>query len=559
MQKKATNLLMLSAAAVLLTACSAKLGALSADNFSVNPQPLETQSGTVPATISGLFPEKYMNKKAVVGVTPELHYASGKVTRGERAAFQGEKVMGNDQTISYRLGGRYTMKSVFPYEGENKADLYLTFDARIGDKAVSVPPVKVAEGIVATGELYRRTVADAQPCTSQDGFQRVTKQKLDANIRFLIQQAELRKSELRNNSVTEFVSLLQKINRDRDGLSLNSVEVSAYASPDGGTQLNEKLASKRQQNSEQYVQQQLRKQQLTAPVDAKYTAQDWEGFQQLVAASNIQDKQLILRVLSMYKDPEEREQQIKNMSAGFRELADGILPQLRRARLTINYETVGRSDAQIKEQLEQNASQLSLEEMLYAATLTSDTNEQRHIYEQTAKHYPNDGRAFNNMGALAFSAGDNTAARRYFSQALSTDPHNAEAQANMGLLALKDGDIKNAENWLAKAAGANGLDEALGNLHLAQGNYALAEDDFRDVFSNSAALSQLLNKSYATAEVTLKNVDRHNAMTDYLHAILCARQGERQKAADYLQSALAKDASLAAYAANDLELKDINK
>lgn len=559
MKTPTAKLSALAATVLLLTSCSAKLGSLTADNFSVTPKPLETQNGTVPATISGLFPEKYMNKKAVVSVIPELRYASGKVTRGEGATFQGEKVRGNDQTISFRLGGRYTMKAVFPYEGENKADLYLTFDARIGDKAVSVPAVKVAEGIVATSELYRRTVADAQPCIAPDSFQRITKQKLDANIQFLIQQAELRKSELRNNSVTEFVNLLQKINKNRNTLNLNSVEVSAYASPDGGAQLNEKLANRRQQNSEQYVQQQLKQQQLNAPVDAKYTAQDWEGFQQLVSASNIQDKQLILRVLSMYKDPEEREQQIKNMSAGFRELADGILPQLRRARLTINYETVGRSDEQIREQMKKDNSQLSLEEMLYAATLTENTAEKQHIYEQAAKRYPSDGRAFNNLGSLALAKGDDAAANRYYSKALSINPHNAEALANMGIMALRKGDVDTAKGWIAKAAGANGIEEALGNLHLAQGNFALAEDDFKDVFSNSAALAQLMNKNYATAEVTLKNLDHPNAMTDYLRAIVWARQGDRDRAAQYLRSAVGKDASLAEYAANDIELKDVTK
>ena len=274
---------------MLFTSCS-KLGALSADNFNVTPNPLETQAGTVPATTNGHFPEKYMQKKAVVEVVPELRYSNGKTVQGNSATFQGEKVLGNDQTISYRLGGNYTMKTNFAYADDNKADMYLTFNARIGNKVMKVPEVKVAEGIIATSELYKQTLNTAQAAIAPDAYQRISKQKQEANIKFLIQQATLRKSELANNSVQEFVKMLQKINKDREGLNLDNVEVSAYASPDGGFSINDKLANERQKVSEKYVNEELKKIKMNANVDAKYTAQDWEGFQELVKASDIQDK-----------------------------------------------------------------------------------------------------------------------------------------------------------------------------------------------------------------------------------------------------------------------------
>lgn len=391
---KKASVMILTAAVVLLSSCSGKLGALSSDNFKVAPNPLETDAGVVTATISGTFPEKYMNKKAVVRVIPQLQYVENgmlKVAEGQSATFQGEKVLGNDQSISYLLGGHYTMKTSFDYvPAMHESDLYLAFDARIGKKKVEVPSVKVAQGVVATSELYRQTLSQSKGCLAPDAFQRVVAQKQNANIRFLIQQAELRKSELKTGSVQEFVALLQRISKDREGLNLQNVEVSAYASPDGGFELNEKLASRRQQNAEGYVKQQMKQARLEGDVEASYTAQDWEGFQQLVQASDIQDKDVILRVLSMYKDPEEREQQIKNMSAGFRELADGILPELRRARLTINYDVVGRDDQQIKDQLAKDASQLSIEEILYAATLTNDMAEKEKIYQTAAALYPAD-------------------------------------------------------------------------------------------------------------------------------------------------------------------------
>jgi Flp pilus assembly protein TadD len=561
MKKMKVKALVLMAVAGLLTACSGKLGNLSSDNFRVSPSPLETEAGQVTATINGTFPEKYMNKKAVVKVIPELRFTKNgqtKTVKGQSAIFQGEKVLGNNQTISYVLGGHYTMKTTFPYEDAmHKSDLYLTFDAKVGKKQVQVPAVKVAEGVVATSELYRQTLLQSKGCLAQDGFQRVVAQKQEANIRFLIQQAELRKSELKTGSVQEFVALLKRISQDRQGLNLQNVEVSAYASPDGGFTLNEKLANKRQQNAEGYVKQQMKQAQLEGTVEANYTAQDWEGFQQLVAASNIQDKDVILRVLSMYKDPEEREQQIKNMSAGFRELADGILPELRRARLTINYDVVGRDDQQIKDQLAQDASKLSVEEMLYAATLTDNAAEKERIYKQTTQLYRSDVRAYNNLATLAWQQGDYRQAEQWLDKAKAINGNCPEVNANLGLLALQQGDVQQAENLIGKAAGAYNLAEALGNLHLAQGNYALAAQDLSKTISNSAGLAQLLTKNYAEAAQTLKAVKPADAWTDYLQAIVCARQGNTGMAGYFLRQAVEKDPTLAAYSANDLELKNI--
>ncbi|MBQ8988846.1 MAG: hypothetical protein IJ067_04065 [Prevotella sp.] len=557
MQKK--NYLLLSAASLmLLTSCS-KLGALSADNFTVTPNPLETQAGTVPATINGHFPEKYMKKKAVVTVIPELRYSNGEVVQGNTATFQGENVAGNDQTIPYKVGGNYTMKTNFAYAGDNKAEMYLTFEARLGSKQVKVPEVKVADGIIATSELYRRAITTANAALSPDAYQRITKKKQEANIKFLIQQANLRKSELKNNSVQEFVKMLKKINDDREGLNLDNVEVSAYASPDGGYSLNDKLAGQRQKVSEQYVNQELKKIKMNAPVDAKYTAQDWEGFQELVQASDIQDKDIILRVLSMYKDPQEREQQIRNISQAFRELADGILPQLRRSRLTINYETIGRSDEQIIDQLKTDATKLSIEEVLYGAALKDDANEAEDIYKLATRIYPNDARAYNNIATIEYAKGNYAAAKEYIQKAQSVSANLPEAAANLGMLALMDGDIQKAEQYIASATGANGLAEVLGNLNLAKGNYAQAEQDFGETYSNSAALAQILNKNYALADTTLKYVKNPDATTDYLKAILFARMGNNADAAEALRNAISKDSSLAKYAANDLELVKVKK
>ena len=545
---------------IAMTSCSSKLGALSADNFNVVPNPMETEAGKVPVTINGMFPEKYLKKKAVVSVIPEIRCSNGDVVQGQSASFQGEKVQGNDQTISYKLGGNYTMKNIFTYvPAMQKSDLYLTFDAKVGKKKVSVPAVKVAEGVITTSELYRNLLTSTGACIAPDTFQRINAHKQEAQIKFLVNQANLRKSELKNNSITEFVEMLKRINRERETLAIKDIDVLGFASPEGAYDFNDKLANKRQNTAEQYVKDQLKKTKVNTDINAKYTAEDWDGFQQLVQASNIQDKDVILRVLSMYKDPQEREQQIRNMSAGYRELADGILPELRRSRMIINYETIGRSDEQIQQQYVADPAQLSVDELLYSATLTDDVNKQEEIYKTAAKLYPSDYRALNNIAALEFNKGNNDTAKEYINKVFNVLSNAPEANANLGMIALQNGDVANAENYIAKATNANGLNNVLGALNIAKGNYAEAAKNLANSESNLAGLAELLNKNYATAEVILNSVKNKDGMTKYLQALVAARQGRSSIASGFLKEALNLDPSLAAYAANDLELLNVSK
>ena len=547
-------ILLFSASSILFLSSCSKLGALSSNNFTVVPNPLETQAGKVDATITAVFPEKYMKRKAVVTVVPELRYGKGLVSTGVKNTFQGEKVKGNHQQVSYRLGGRYTLKTSFNYVPEmQQSDLYLAFEARKGKKVVKIPAVKVANGIIATSELYKQVIFVDGGCLAPDSFQRVREEKQEAGIKFLVNQANLRKSELQNNSIQEFVRMLKRINQDRERLNLRNVEVKAYASPEGGFAFNDKLANKRQATGETYIKGQLKANKISTGIDAGYTAQDWDGFQRLVQASNIQDKDVILRVLSMYKDPQERETQIRNMSEGFRELAFAILPELRRARLIINYETIGRSDDEITAQYKQDASKLTADELLYLATLV-DENEQAKVYETTAKLYDKDYRAYNNLATLAIKKGDKETALRYLEQALRIDSNASEALANMGLLYLSEGNIEEAERNIARSANANTTQYAVGALALAKGNYADAEKILAEKESNLAALAQILNKNYAEAGKTLDAISSPSALTLYLHAISSARRGNKFAASSFLQDALSKDPSLKNYADKDLEL-----
>lgn len=534
-----------------LTSCN-KLGELSADNFTVTPTPLEAIAGQVPATIDGKFPEKYLKKKAVVTVTPVLKYEGGEA-KGQSATFQGEKVQGNDQTISYKVGGTYTMKSVFDFvPAMQQSDLYLQFDAKVGKKTVSVPEVKIGYGVVATSTLLKNTLASVTPSSSADAYQRIIKEKQEANIKFLIQQANVRKTELNSENMKAFVSMMKEINDAKETRALNNIEISAYASPDGALDLNTRLAEQRQNNSEKYLQGQLKANKMTAEVDTKYTAEDWDGFQELVAQSNIQDKDVIIRVLSMYKDPEEREAQIRNMSAVFQELADNILPELRRARLTLNYEIIGRSDDQIADQFRIDASKLSVEEMLYGANLAPQANKEA-WYQKTTQLYPNDYRAYNNLAMLAYQKGDLNAAENYLNKAKSLKSDAGEVNANLALIELNKGNVSAAETYIGKASGANGFNEAMGCLNIAKGSYQQAASAVNGVKSNSAALAQILSKDYAAAKSTLNGVQNSDAYTSYLKAIVAARTNDAAGVNSNLKDAVSKDASLKARAAKDLE------
>lgn len=554
MQSKITLAVAMAAALAATSSCSKKLGELSADNFTVTPSPLEAVGGQVPVTIDGRFPEKYMKKKAVVTVTPVLRYEGGQAT-GQSATFQGEKVQGNDQEISYKVGGSYKLKNAFTYVPQmQKSELYLTFKAYVGKKEVNVPEVKVADGVVATEALMGDVANGANTEIAPDTYQYAIAQTRQAQIKYLIQQANIRNSELKSASVQDFLRTLREIKADQKGFMLDNIEVSAYASPDGGLGLNTRLAENRQKSSTNYLKKQLKGMALDAPVDARYTAEDWEGFQELVRASNIQDKEVILRVLSMYNDPEEREQQIKNLSAGFRELADEILPELRRARLTVNYNIIGRSDDEIQAQLKSDASKLSVEELLYAATLAEDNRaEQKAIYEQTAQLYSQDYRAFNNLAGMALKDGDLTAAKGYLEKAARLNGNAVEVNANRAILALAEGKTEEAEAFLSKATTAKNYSEVLGQLQVAKGSYAQASQNLKGVNTNGAALAHLLNKDYAAAQQALKAVANPDGYTAYLQAITAVRTNNKSAAVSYLKTAFAKNPSLKARAAKDME------
>ncbi len=551
--KKNICLVLSAAVSVVLAGCSG-FGKITSENFNVTPTPLEYVAGEVPATISANIPAKFMPKKGVVTCTPVLKWEGGQATAASKT-FQGEKVEANNAVISYKNGGTATMKVSFPYQEEMaKSTLYMQFAAKKGNKEVKIPEVKIGYGVIATAALVSEAARTSGRSVAPDKFQRVISQKQEAAVKFLINQANLRGSELNSSNVKDFIAKMKEIKQDQKGLAIKNVEVSAYASPDGKYDFNEKLAEKRGEVSEQYVNKQLKAQKLSTNVDTKYTAEDWEGFKELVSQSNLQDKEVILRVLSMYQDPEQRETEIRNIATVYKDLADAVLPELRRSRLTINYDVIGRSDEEIVQQCKDDATKLSVEELLYAGNTIAQTDAEKAAYYQKAKElYPSDYRAYNNLGVLQMKEGNVDKADEYYQQALAQDPNAPEPNANMSTIALINGDFKSAELYAAKGVNAPSADDNLGNLYVAQGKYDQAAAKLGKSANNSAALAQILAKDYSSATQTLNNINNPDALTFYLKAIVAARQNEEAAILTNLKQSIQKDSSYRQKALNDCE------
>jgi tetratricopeptide repeat protein len=550
MIKNVITTAVLSVAVLAITSsCSSKLRPLTADQVKAEPQPLEVVGGKVPVTVHLTFPAKWFPKDATLTVVPIIRYQGGEKW-GTGTTFQGEKVYGNDRIVHYANGSNATVQFSIPYiPAMAKSELYLNLKGKQGSRTIQLPDLKVADGVIATEALA--TVAGVAPVIAPDGFQRIVKEAYDANIMFQIQQSNVRSSELTKDEVQEWQYTVQ--NAKETPNQEVSVEVQAYASPDGGRELNEKLSASREKNTTTALKGRFRKEKMQdVAIDAHYTAQDWEGFKQLVEQSNFQDKDLVLRVLSMYPDPEQREREIKNISSVFSKLAEEVLPKLRRSRLIANVKIIGRSDDEIKKTLEKYPSALTVEELLYAATLTDDLQRQESIYKLTAQKYAKDYRAYNNIGTLYLQRENYVTAKRWFEQALK-QKDNAESKVNLGLIALKDGDVAKATSLIAEGSSLPGVGQVLGYLYLSQGEYAKAQTAYGDYASNNAAVAQILNRDYSKALATLSAIAKPDATTEYLRAIIGARTNDSSAAFAALRRAIELDPTLTTRIANDLE------
>jgi len=541
----------------MLTGCSKKMNPFVADNFTVNPNPLEVVGEKVPATVTARVPAKFFKKNATVTVTPYLVYTGGEAA-SQAYTFQGEKVRGNAPVISYENGGTATIPVSFNYIPEMiKSELYLAFNVTQGSKQYVLPRVKVADGVLATAALA--SAEGVTPALGADAFQRIINEKYAADILFLINQANIRPGQLTSQQMEELNKELADAHADARR-EIEEINIESYASPDGTLEFNTKLAKNREDNTKSYMNKKLKKDNITdfGQLTANFTAEDWEGFKKLVSASNIQDKDLILSVLSMYKDPEQREREIRNLTSIFDQLAETVLPQLRYSRITASINVIGKSDEEIEQAFAKDPSTLTVEELLYCATLTDDNSRKMKIYNAAASLYPNDYRTFNDLGLTQYKAGDIKAAKKSFEQAARLNPQAPEPQMNLGLISMVNKDYRAANQKLGAAAGVNELGDALGTYYLLTGDNAAAVKAFGNTKSNNAAVAQILTKDYNRAKSTLGAIATPDATTYYLMAVLGARTNNDNMVNTNLRQAARLDRSVATRAVNDLEFANFN-
>lgn len=537
---------------VLLASCSGKMNQFKAEYFNTNPNPLEVVGQQVPAVVTANIPAKFFKKNAQVSITPVLVY-QGQEAVGQTATYQGENVRSNFPVVSYDNGGNLIIPANFNYvPAMDRSELYLTFQVSQGSKQYALPRVKVADGVISTAALA--DAATVNPATACDKFQREINAKYAADIHFLINQANVRQNQIKSDEVLELNESLREA-AAAPNQKIAEINVSSYASPEGALDFNEKLAAEREKNTKTYLDKQLKKDKIDefGRLTSQWTAEDWDGFQQLVAASNIQDKDLILSVLKMYKDPEQREQEIRNLASVFEVLADEILPQLRRSKITATITVIGKSDEEINKLYDTDPSQLSVEELLYAATLTDSNARKKAIYQTATTLYPTDYRGYNNLAKAQYVDKEYAAAKANIVKAAQLSPESKAVNMNQGLLSLVDKDFEAANRAFSNAAGLEELGDALGVYYLTQGDNAAAVKAFGKSKTNNAALAQILTKDYAAAKSTLAGVAVPDATTYYLNAVLGARTNNESMVRSNLQKAVKLNPALADKAKNDLE------
>lgn len=555
--------------ALLFTGC-ASLKKMKKDankiNYSVSPEILETKGGNVNFTIQGRIPEKYFLKKATVVATPVLEYA-GKEKAAEPLTLQGESVKANNQVISYSKGGSFTYNGTIPYEfNMRKSELQLKLRASKGKAVLDFTPVKLADGVIATSTLVDNsplTITGVQKQKNTTGvydpaidkFQRIVPDQYVADLLYLINSSEVRGKELTKDEIKRLNQYILNAYTG-ENKELKGVEISAYASPDGKLDLNTKLSEKREGTSSKVIEKELSKNKVKTEVKAKYTPEDWEGFKALMEKSSIQDKELILRVLSMYSDPEVREKEIKNLSSAFTAVASDILPKLRRAKITATSDLIGKTDAEITALASSDPAKLNQAELLYAATLTKDADKQKEIYTSFTKIYADDWRGFNNLGLVLMEEGNLDQASGNFEKADKLDPKNPVVQNNLGCVELKRNNLSKAEELFGAASGAGQeVNENLGIVKIMQGQYETAVKYFNEDSESIAnkALAQLLNGDNNGALRTLNAAPVESGRVAYLKAIIAARTAKTSTMYENLGKAFKKDPAYKSLARTDLE------
>ncbi len=524
--------------------------------YTVNPNPLEMHADSVALSVTGKFPPKYFNKKATLTITPYLVSKTGnKEVAFKPVTVQGEKVQDNNKVISYTNGGDFSYKDVIPYdEAYRLSKLELRITAKKGKKSLDFDPVQIAEGVIATPGLVR---IDPKPIIGKDKFQRITPEEKVAKILFKIQQANLQPKELKKEEVKAVMEYLKEVAENKRK-ELKEVDLSAYASPDGPIDLNDRLSKDRGKVTYKYLKKKFRKEEKLANdsiYKEHFTTEDWEGFKELMEQSNLPDKDLVLRVLSMYSDPDQREKEIKNMSKIYTEIAEQILPKLRRTVMKVKVNNIGYSDDEIKSIYSTKPDSLKPEELLYAATLYNDLNKKLEIYKKFMEIYPNDWRGPNNAAAMLILMNKPEDAKTLLDKAKQLNENNPIIENNFGAVCLLKGNIEKAEEHFKSASGAGKeVNYNLGIVDIKKADYQGAVSAFGSECGFNPALAKLLAEDY---DGSIKTADcasnKEDAMIYYVKAVDGARKGDSDLLFNNLRIAIEKDAKLKDLAKTDME------
>ena len=523
--------------------------------YSVTPETLVAKGGMVDLKIDVTFPAKYFNKKVAIEATPVLRFKGGEKAY-EMKAIQGEKVQGNAEVIPYETGKTVSYMSRIPYEDAMRlSDLEIDITGAKGAKTVKFDPRKIGDGVIATETL----VVNA-PATSvgEDKFQRIIKQQEEAAIYYLINSANIRSKEMTSEEMKKLEAYIKEA-AAKENMNLNGIDVRSYASPDGAYDFNEKLANQREKSSSTFLKKQMKKGKVDQYKDENFfknfvVAEDWDGFKKAMEESNIQDKELILRVLSMHSDPEVREREIRNIASAFAVVADQILPKLRRSLFVVNTELIGKSDDELKALAKSSPAELNVEELLYSATLFDNNNDKLAIYETCMRQFPNDWRGFNDAGMIQFEMGNIAAAQSNFNKANSMSANNPVVQNNLGAVALKNGDLKQAEIYFGAATGAGDeVNYNKGIVAIKSGDYAAAVNYFGQCNCVNAALANVLAGNNNEALKKLNAENKECPMSYYLKAVIGARTNDATAVIENLRKACSLDDSFKQLAATDME------
>lgn len=555
--KKIRSYFILILAAALMTSCSGLNKMKKNSNlikYEVTPKVLEAHAGMVTVTIKGTFPASFFDKKTTVTASPVLTYAGGEIAFDKVQVLQGEGVQANNKVINY-AGGDFTYTSTIPYKENMKvSELVLRAKAVRGTKSLDLDPVKLADGVIATSTLVEK---ESKAVIMKDNFVRILPEVQAADINYLINKSDILSKELKAEDIALLKAYIKTVSTDPNRQFKNTV-INSYASPDGKFELNEKLSGSRGSTADKFIKKEFVKipaAKTAGFFEAKNIAEDWDGFKSEVEKSAIQDKELILRVLSMYADADVREKEIKNMAATFESLKTDILPRLRRSKMMVNVDKIGRTDEQILSQMKSDPKVLTVDEMLYAATLTKDINEQLKFYQTLAEIHPKCIRAKNNTGYIYMALGKPDDAIAAF-EAAKTLENNDVVKNNIGFASLVKGDLVKAEEYFTSMTAASPQSKwGLGVIAITKGEYDKAVNYFGNEPCYDLALALVLKGDVNKAKSTLDSMKElcKCGKPSYLKAIIGARLDDRNYMLNNLREAIGLKADWKAYAKTDIE------